>query len=82
MEIESLYDGIDLSEPLTRARFEELNADLFKKTLTPVKKARRPVAAGFIALAGVLAAEGGGGCFGRPGRLCLLFCLLFSLSKP
>jgi len=39
MEIESLYDGIDLSEPLTRARFEELNADLFKKTLTPVKKA-------------------------------------------
>merc|ERR1711904_398976 len=25
--------------PLTRARFEELNADLFKKTMTPVKKA-------------------------------------------
>ena len=37
-EIESLYDGIDFSEQLTRARFEELNADLFKKTLGPVKK--------------------------------------------
>ena len=39
VEIESLIDGIDLSEPLTRARFEELNNDLFKKTLSPVKKA-------------------------------------------
>jgi len=39
VEIESLYDGIDLSEPLTRARFEELNNDLFRKTLGPVKKA-------------------------------------------
>ena len=39
VEIESLVDGVDLSEPLTRARFEELNNDLFKKTLTPVKKA-------------------------------------------
>lgn len=40
MEIEALYDGIDLSEPLTRARFEELNMDLFKKTMGPVKKVR------------------------------------------
>ncbi|CAL8462784.1 g2317 [Coccomyxa elongata] len=39
VEIESLADGVDLSEPLTRARFEELNSDLFKKTLGPVKKA-------------------------------------------
>ena len=39
VEIESLVEGLDLSEPLTRARFEELNADLFKKTLGPVKKA-------------------------------------------
>jgi heat shock protein 5 len=38
VEIESLVDGVDLSEPLTRARFEELNADLFKKTMGPVKK--------------------------------------------
>lgn len=37
-EIEALYDGIDFSEQLTRARFEELNSDLFKKTLGPVKK--------------------------------------------
>jgi hypothetical protein len=40
VEIESLYEGVDLSEPLTRARFEELNADLFKKTLGPVRKVR------------------------------------------
>lgn len=38
VEIESLAEGVDLSEPLTRARFEELNADLFKKTLGPVRK--------------------------------------------
>ncbi|KAM0823558.1 hypothetical protein ACQ4PT_070798 [Festuca glaucescens] len=39
VEIESLVNGVDLSEPLTRARFEELNADLFRKTMAPVKKA-------------------------------------------
>ncbi|GBF99631.1 hypothetical protein Rsub_12310 [Raphidocelis subcapitata] len=39
MEIESLAEGVDLSEPLTRARFEELNNDLFRKTLGPVRKA-------------------------------------------
>lgn len=39
VEIESLFDGIDFSEMLTRARFEELNMDLFKKTLGLVKKA-------------------------------------------
>ncbi|GMI45877.1 hypothetical protein TrCOL_g8437 [Triparma columacea] len=38
LEIENLADGYDLSETLTRARFEELNADLFKKTLGPVSK--------------------------------------------
>merc|ERR1712012_1508221 len=38
LEIESLYDGVDFSETLTRARFEELNMDLFRKTMEPVKK--------------------------------------------
>mmetsp|Transcript_32245 Transcript_32245/g.42519 ORF Transcript_32245/g.42519 Transcript_32245/m.42519 type:complete len:658 (+) Transcript_32245:149-2122(+) len=38
VEIESLYEGIDFSETLTRARFEELCIDLFKKTLAPVGK--------------------------------------------
>merc|ERR1712146_612715 len=37
-EIEALFDGIDFSETLTRACFEELNNDLFKKTLGPVGK--------------------------------------------
>lgn len=39
VEIESFFEGIDLSETLTRAKFEELNMDLFKKTLIPVGKA-------------------------------------------
>merc|ERR1712091_718085 len=38
VEIEALLDGLDLSETLTRARFEEINADLFKNTLGPVKQ--------------------------------------------
>lgn len=36
LEIENLVDGLDVSEVLTRAKFEELNMDLFKKTLGPV----------------------------------------------
>jgi heat shock protein 5 len=36
VEIDSLFDGEDFSETLTRARFEELNADLFKKILNPL----------------------------------------------
>lgn len=38
VEIEALFGGRDLSETLTRARFEQLNDDLFKKTLKPVAK--------------------------------------------
>ena len=38
VEVEAIAPGVDLSETLTRARFEELNADLFRKTLGPVKK--------------------------------------------
>jgi len=38
IEIESFHDGQDFSETLTRAKFEDLNNDLFKKTLGPVQK--------------------------------------------
>ncbi|VDK74974.1 unnamed protein product [Litomosoides sigmodontis] len=38
LEIESLYDNEDFSETLTRAKFEELNMDLFRSTLKPVQK--------------------------------------------
>ncbi len=38
IEVESLYDGQDFVESLTRAKFEELNMDLFRSTLKPVKK--------------------------------------------
>lgn len=39
VEVESLFDGVDFAEQLTRAKFEELNVDLFRKTLGPVNKA-------------------------------------------
>lgn len=38
VEIEGLMEDVDLSETLTRAKFDELNADLFRKTIEPVKK--------------------------------------------
>ncbi len=38
IEIESLMAGVDFSETLTRAKFEDLNAALFRKTLEPVKR--------------------------------------------
>jgi len=37
ISIESLIDGIDFEENLTRAKFEELCNDLFKNTLKPVE---------------------------------------------
>ena len=38
VEVESIIDGEDFSETLTRAKFEELNMDLFRGTLKPVQK--------------------------------------------
>ncbi|KAJ2354953.1 ATPase with role in protein import into the ER [Coemansia erecta] len=38
VEVESLMEGEDFSETLTRAKFEELNNALFKRTLKPVKQ--------------------------------------------
>merc|ERR1712072_492033 len=39
IEVEALHDGIDFSETLTRAKFEALCLDLFKKTMGPVARA-------------------------------------------
>lgn len=41
IEIDSLCEGIDFYTSITRARFEELCADLFRGTLEPVEKALR-----------------------------------------
>jgi L1 cell adhesion molecule like protein len=41
IEIDSLAEGIDFYTSITRARFEELCADLFRGTLEPVEKALR-----------------------------------------
>ena len=38
LEVESLFEGEDFSETVTWAKFEELNMDLFRSTLAPVKK--------------------------------------------
>nr|QNF22887.1 putative heat shock protein isoform 2 [Lycosa tarantula] len=41
IEIDALYEGIDFYTKITRARFEELCADLFRSTLSPVEQALR-----------------------------------------
>lgn len=38
IEVDQLYDGVDFYTNITRAKFEELCNDLFKKTLNPVQK--------------------------------------------
>jgi len=41
IEIDSLYEGIDFYATITRARFEEMNMDLFRKCMEPVEKCLR-----------------------------------------
>lgn len=41
IEIDSLFEGNDFYSNITRARFEELCADLFRSTLDPVEKSLR-----------------------------------------
>jgi heat shock protein 1/8 len=41
IEIDSLFDGIDFSCTLSRARFEELNMDYFRNSMGPVEKCLR-----------------------------------------
>lgn len=38
IEIDALFEGIDFYTKVSRARFEELCADLFRSTLEPVEK--------------------------------------------
>lgn len=41
IEIDSLYEGVDFYTTITRARFEELNMDLFRKCMEPVEQVLR-----------------------------------------
>ncbi|KAJ6842550.1 putative mediator of RNA polymerase II transcription subunit 37c [Iris pallida] len=41
IDIDSLYEGINFYSTITRARFEELNMDLFRKCMEPVEKCLR-----------------------------------------
>jgi heat shock 70kDa protein 1/2/6/8 len=38
VEVDSLFNGVDFSSNITRARFEEINAVAFKSTIDPVEK--------------------------------------------
>jgi L1 cell adhesion molecule like protein len=38
IEIDSLFEGIDFNSSITRARFEEICNDIFKRTMDPVEK--------------------------------------------
>ncbi|RHY67164.1 hypothetical protein DYB38_010366, partial [Aphanomyces astaci] len=41
IEIDSLFDGIDFNSTITRARFEDMCGDYFRKTMEPVEKVLR-----------------------------------------
>jgi len=41
VEIDSLFEGVDFFTSISRARFEELNMDLFRKCIEPVEKVLR-----------------------------------------
>ncbi|XP_039771591.1 heat shock cognate 70 kDa protein 2-like [Panicum virgatum] len=41
IEIDCLYEGIDFYSTITRTRFEELNMNLFQKSMEPVEKCLR-----------------------------------------
>ncbi|XP_026447321.1 heat shock 70 kDa protein [Papaver somniferum] len=41
LEIDSLFEGMDFYTTITRARFEELNMDMFRKCMEPVEKCLR-----------------------------------------
>ena len=41
IELDSLFDGVDFNSTISRARFEELCMDIFRKTIEPVEKVMR-----------------------------------------
>jgi L1 cell adhesion molecule like protein len=41
IEIDSLFDGIDFNSTITRARFEDMCGDYFRKTVEPVERVLR-----------------------------------------
>ena len=41
IELESLFEGVDFFSTMTRARFEEINGDIFRNTLKPVENVLR-----------------------------------------
>merc|ERR1712196_89568 len=41
IEIDAFFEGVDFFTSMTRARFEELNMDLFRKCMDPVEKVLR-----------------------------------------
>nr|ARQ84039.1 heat shock cognate protein 70 [Liriomyza trifolii] len=58
IEIDSLFEGTDFYTSITRARFEELNADLFRSTMDPVEKALRDAKLDKSAIHGIVLVGG------------------------
>jgi len=42
IEIDSLFEGVDFFSSITRARFEELNMDLFRGTVSSASSSNAP----------------------------------------
>ncbi|KAI8833134.1 heat shock protein 70 family, partial [Chytriomyces cf. hyalinus JEL632] len=58
VEIKSFYEGVEFTETLTRAKFEELNMDLFKKTLGPIEKVLKDAGIGKLEIHEIILAGG------------------------
>nr|QZX43122.1 70 kDa heat shock protein [Mimivirus sp.] len=41
IEVDSLFEGIDYNTPISRAKFEDICSDLFRKTIEPVEQVLR-----------------------------------------
>lgn len=41
VELDSLFEGIDFNATITRARYDEINADIFRSTIEPVERVLR-----------------------------------------
>lgn len=74
-----MVNGVDFSIPFSRARFEEINADLFKKTLAPVKQVLADAKIDKSQVSEVILVGGSTRIPKVKPLLLLLFLLLFSL---
>ena len=80
IEIDSLFEGIDFYSSITRARFEELNMDLFRKCMEPVEKCLRDAKMDKSSVHEVRAPVGPATGCPAPGWLCFSFDFVTSAA--